>query len=377
MTAPVAKFEEGKPADPTENMTEEQKKEWWMHHEKNKDKFKQAAAELRSLVGGHARAEELSRLWRVTSDVSSFTRRAKAAMFSTKAVEFFLRNAKAAAEETDNEAKFEEGKPADPTENMSPEDAAEWKRQHDKNKDKFKSAGDDLEDEKQSKEAAGGLYGYTKSTQRDVEASVRKIERQAKVIASTIWAKDERVAAFLAVHGKRASSMPARILSAAFEGMVSRRAAEVTAGAAEYGLYGYHARTARLGLNACSDLRDFAGRVAYDLHSRRQANYGHITGYLKEHTKAAKCRYSRLLLDSYPDAPTGFTASDDSEPEEKTAASQDYDQYVRDYKALQKKYPKAVPKAPLSKEEWEKSLQGGKKASEVPLTVEGWLAWDR
>lgn len=38
------------------------------------------------------------------------------------------------------ESRFEEGKPADPTENMSPEDAAEWKKQNDKNKDKFKSA---------------------------------------------------------------------------------------------------------------------------------------------------------------------------------------------------------------------------------------------
>jgi hypothetical protein len=36
-------------------------------------------------------------------------------------------------------SRFEEGKPADPTENMSPADAAEWKKQNDKNKDKFKS----------------------------------------------------------------------------------------------------------------------------------------------------------------------------------------------------------------------------------------------
>lgn len=37
-------------------------------------------------------------------------------------------------------ARFEEGKPADPTENMTPEDAAEWKRQNAIHKDKFKSA---------------------------------------------------------------------------------------------------------------------------------------------------------------------------------------------------------------------------------------------
>ncbi len=39
------------------------------------------------------------------------------------------------------QGKFEEGKPADPTKNMSPEDAAEWKKQTELNKDKFKAAG--------------------------------------------------------------------------------------------------------------------------------------------------------------------------------------------------------------------------------------------
>lgn len=39
----------------------------------------------------------------------------------------------------DKQSRFEEGKPADPTENMSPEDAKKWKEEHDKNKDKFKA----------------------------------------------------------------------------------------------------------------------------------------------------------------------------------------------------------------------------------------------
>jgi hypothetical protein len=39
------------------------------------------------------------------------------------------------------EARYEEGKPADPTENMTPEDAAEWKRNTEEHKDKFKTAG--------------------------------------------------------------------------------------------------------------------------------------------------------------------------------------------------------------------------------------------
>jgi hypothetical protein len=38
------------------------------------------------------------------------------------------------------QGKFEEGKPADPTKNMSPEDAAEWKKQTEEHADQFKTA---------------------------------------------------------------------------------------------------------------------------------------------------------------------------------------------------------------------------------------------
>lgn len=316
MSAPaVAKFEEGKPADPTVNMTDEQKKVWWEHHDRNKDKFKAAAVGLRSLVGGQERASNLLRLVRASTSPESFAARAREAMYSKGAIDYCLKHL--AAEESDSEAKYEEGKPADPTENMSAEDAAEWKRQHDKHEDNFK-------------EAAGGLYGYTKSTQRDVEAAVRRIERQAAKIAEEIWNRDEKVAAFLTAHARRASSMPARILSAALKDAQPKgNARDVTAGPPDYSLYGFRARTARLGLNACTALREFTGRTAYDLHTRRQAHYGHITGFLKEHTKAAKCRYSRLLLDSYPDAPEGFKVA--SEPQ---------------------------------------------KVASVPTTVAGWLAWE-
>ena len=46
---------------------------------------------------------------------------------------------KAASEEEDaKRSRFEQGKPADPTENMSPEQAAQWKSENEKHKDKFK-----------------------------------------------------------------------------------------------------------------------------------------------------------------------------------------------------------------------------------------------
>lgn len=49
------------------------------------------------------------------------------------------RTASETAEE-DKESRHEKGKSVDPTKDMSPEDAAKWKSENDKNRDKFKSA---------------------------------------------------------------------------------------------------------------------------------------------------------------------------------------------------------------------------------------------
>lgn len=73
----LSMFEEGKPADPTENMSPADAKEWRSQNKRNRDKFK---------------------------------------------------------------ARYEKGVSADPTENMSPEDAKEWGRQNDIHRDNFKSA---------------------------------------------------------------------------------------------------------------------------------------------------------------------------------------------------------------------------------------------
>ena len=47
----------------------------------------------------------------------------------------------ACLQDSDKTAKYEEGASADPTENMSPEDAAEWHKQNGIHRDNFKTAG--------------------------------------------------------------------------------------------------------------------------------------------------------------------------------------------------------------------------------------------
>lgn len=60
----MGKYEEGKPADPTENMSEADKKEWELNTLKHKDKFKAAeslgALPPESVVLGQTTAQEMA-----------------------------------------------------------------------------------------------------------------------------------------------------------------------------------------------------------------------------------------------------------------------------------------------------------------------------
>ena len=74
------------------------------------------------------------------------------------------------------------------------------------------------------------------------------------------------------------------------------------------GLYGYSDKVADLGLNACGEVRGCAGRISFNLHSRRSAKHAGITAFLDSHCKKAKCLHSRLLAASYPSADTKVAA---------------------------------------------------------------------
>jgi predicted double-glycine peptidase len=71
-----------------------------------------------------------------------------------------------------------------------------------------------------------GLYGFTRKTQKDVEASIRKLQRKANAIAKAAFKKDADVAPFLATHAKRAKSPAARALVAALKNLGPKVASE-------------------------------------------------------------------------------------------------------------------------------------------------------
>ena len=146
------------------------------------------------------------------------------------------------SEETDKDSKFEEGKPADPTKNMSAGDAKEWERQNEKHKDEFKTSTD--------KEAASGLYGATKDTEKCCQGGVKKLKTAAFKLAKEIYGKDEETPQFLTEHGKRTGSKTAKMLTAAMKEIGPSAALSKTA-AGRAGLYGFKERTAKIDLDAC------------------------------------------------------------------------------------------------------------------------------
>ena len=219
-----------------------------------------------------------------------------------------------------------------------------------------------LSDKGIEKEAASGLYGYTKRTEKDVSVAISKIQRVASKIARSSFKRDTRIAGFMALHAKRTKSGAANILVSAYQNLAPKMAKEAklnrkqikileqydknnlafafedldgftqgelgrhcdelakdvskwlsdrnfkTALMAAHmhrtaALYGRNPKVVKMGLQAIMDLQTQVGEIANSLHKRRAAKWNKITGYLKAHLKATKCAYSSCLFNAYPEMP--------------------------------------------------------------------------
>lgn len=168
---------------------------------------------------------------------------------------------------------------------------------------------DRLDVSKVAGRAPSGMYGYPKKIEARCLAAQRKMKKAAIGIIKNAYQKDAKVIDFLMTHKKRAKSTPARVLLAAMKEAHSVFASmgiqggrvDKEAGRTRYGLYGFRARTAALGLSACQQMREQAGIIAADLHARKAKQYERITGFLDAHSKKARCGYTRMLRLAYPD----------------------------------------------------------------------------
>ncbi len=172
-----SRYEEGKPADPTENMSDAEAKEWRANTEEYGDKFKKEAASrapdvifkrMKEAVDGLLAArvkirvvhEDLSgiasdatgtvftnnyrnaEIDKVSKDLYELDHTIGQAFRDIERLEKTMKQTmvKSAAEDEDKQSRYEEGESADPTENMSKDDAKAWKENTEEYGDKFKAA---------------------------------------------------------------------------------------------------------------------------------------------------------------------------------------------------------------------------------------------
>jgi len=254
---------------------------------------------------------------------------------------------------------------------------------------------------KQAARTPSGLYGYPKQIQSSCESSVRKLRKAALKIVKAAYQKDAKVAEFLTTHARRNKSVPAKVLLATLNearpvfGKYGVEGGKTAAGG-RYGLYGYPAKTASLGVQACAQFREAAGHIASDLHRRKAAKYGRITGFLKDHWKQGKCGYSRMLHASYPDETMRLASAKGEGINEYNAAVKWQDrgderraktEYLEAAKAIghkveAKDLDKIQAEVKMALEKRSKAegvsytLHTPKKAS-VPTTVAAWLGEDK
>jgi hypothetical protein len=215
------------------------------------------------------------------------------------------------------EGKFEKDKPADPTENMSPEDAAEWKKQNEAHKDEFKAAGGEEDgalfnlffnqEPRTAAMKASGKYGFTKAVEAACTVGANKLQKAASRIAKELYGKDEGSPSFLAKHAAKGGSKTAAMLLKAMEGIGPMAGLGKTAGKTGNSLYGFSSKTAKLGLEACSALHHEAGEIACDTFARQDPMK--VAAYLATHSKKAKCAYSAMLGECAPDIDPPVVAS--------------------------------------------------------------------
>jgi hypothetical protein len=248
-------------------------------------------------------------------------------------------------------AQFEEGKPADPTKDMSPEDAKRWQEENAKHKDQFKEAAgpqgqsqtallaaiekwpkghsDALSDIARGAAFRGVHFAKIMSAAEALDKkgllSFDGVKVTKKAAESTFRPGDSatwngKKVMIVDTHGYPVKTVDLRWTESGTGGAkdeVSGHKRGVPVGqlkkasgsmrlasdkeARRHGLYGFHDKVATLGLTACSEVRAEAGRIAADLHGRRTAQHKSITAFLDTHCKTANCKYSRLLHASYPE----------------------------------------------------------------------------
>jgi hypothetical protein len=173
----------------------------------------------------------------------------------------------------------------------------------------------------------GGLYGYPKPIVSSCETAAKRLNRRAAGLMHTAIKRDKHILSFLEMHAGRGGSHAARVLLGAYKSSMPQTTwgdenpefdfgvvASTKEAGRMYGMYGFPSKTAKMGLSACTAVREAAGVIGAEMHRRKAAQHGRITGFFGEHAKTAKCTACDLILSCYPAVDFKFRRASGEEP---------------------------------------------------------------
>ena len=139
------------------------------------------------------------------------------------------------------------------------------------------------------REAASGLFGYTKATQKKAEAAIRKVQKKAEILSSSLEGKHPEAGTYLLLRCDRSKCTASKALAKTC--VFNKPAKRLLKGP-----LGYKPTCVKACHRAVSDLTMAAGEVGYNLHQRGTD----LIPFLKEYSKRKRCPYAKLIVETYP-----------------------------------------------------------------------------
>lgn len=149
----------------------------------------------------------------------------------------------------------------------------------------------ETEDEEEEFSKFAGLYGLTKTTQNRSEACIRKSQREARKIASKAYHRDKKVAEFWKAHHERTGSLTAKALLLSLHEELPTLD-KVAAGGS---LYGFPARTVKVGLDCCNQLLIAVGGFSQSMRNQKSSDFEKITEFFTAHCQSTDCVFAKII----------------------------------------------------------------------------------
>jgi hypothetical protein len=145
------------------------------------------------------------------------------------------------------------------------------------------------------KEAASGLFGFTKSIQREGESAIKRVKKQAEKISTQLEKRHPEAGVYLTLRCTKAGCVPSKALAKVC--IFNRPQTRVLKGP-----MGFKPSTAKASQKAISDILLFAGEVGYTLYHKKND----VLPFLTSYAKRKRCPYAKLLTEAYPHIQSGL-----------------------------------------------------------------------